>query len=74
MHAADLPQRWWLFDAVEGNVGAAPGRVGEDDLSVLRRRFRDITERRLPEREHLVEPPAADDDRADPNLFPQAVR
>ena len=73
VHAADLAQRWRLLDAIERDVRAAPGRVGEYDPAVLRRRLRQIAERRLPEREHLVEPPTADDDGADPDLFPQAV-
>ena len=41
VHAAHLAQRWRLLDTIERDVRAAPGRVGEYDPAVLRRRLRD---------------------------------
>ena len=66
---AALAQRWRLVNLVERDVRASPGRVVEDDPPVVRRCLLYIAECRLPERKHLVEPSAADHNRADPICF-----
>src|SRR5262245_37979098 len=74
MDPADLAERWWLLDAIERDVRSSAGRVAQNDPAVLGRFSRHVTERRRPEREHLLEPSAADDDRADPDLLSRCVR
>src|SRR6476620_10078379 len=73
MHPAGFTERWGLLDPVEGDVWALSGRVGEYDPTVFRRGLHDVAEGSQPERQHLVETPAPDHDRADPNLPPGAV-
>ncbi len=76
MHPAHVAERRQAVfgDAVERDVRAHSGRVGEYHPAVPRRLARDVAERGLPEGEHLVEPHAADDDRADPHLHPGVTR
>jgi hypothetical protein len=74
MDSADLAKRWWLLDAIERDVRSSAGRVAQNDPAILGRLSLDVTERRRPEREHLLEPSAADDDRADPDLLSRCVR
>ena len=56
-----------LGDPVERDVRTCPARIREHYPAILGRLARDVTKRRLPERDQLIEPHAANEDRADPD-------